>query len=172
MAHTSSTVRLQQKNCLEFYPGQPGLQSEIMSIKEKKKSQNQAKANRTKSLRILNNPFMWQLKGLTVFVCCLFVCLFVWDRVSLCSPGCLGTPWVAQAGFELRDLSAFASRMLRLKGFVTSTGLKSLFFRNTCCNTYKLITQYIWFVSKWSLWVVTEMKQEWIITMKTGFLEI
>ena len=31
------------------------------------------------------------------------------DRVSLCGPGCLGTPFVEQPGLELRDLSASAS---------------------------------------------------------------
>jgi hypothetical protein len=43
---------------------------------------------------------------LVLFVC-LFVCfciLFFQDRVSLCSPGCAGTPSVDQAGIELRNL--------------------------------------------------------------------
>jgi hypothetical protein len=53
------------------------------------------------------------------FFVCLFVCLFVFmvfrDRVSLCSPGCPGTHSVDQAGLELRNLPASASRVLGLK---------------------------------------------------------
>jgi hypothetical protein len=41
------------------------------------------------------------------------VCVF-WDRVSLCSPGCPGTHSVDQAGLELRNLPASASRVLGL----------------------------------------------------------
>ena len=37
-----------------------------------------------------------------VFV--LFVCLFVWDRVSLCDPGCPGTCSVDQTGLELTEI--------------------------------------------------------------------
>jgi hypothetical protein len=37
------------------------------------------------------------------------------DRVSLCSPGCPGTHSVDQAGLELRNLPASASRVLGLK---------------------------------------------------------
>jgi hypothetical protein len=40
---------------------------------------------------------------------------FVRDRVSLCSPGCPGTHSVDQAGLELRNLPASASRVLGLK---------------------------------------------------------
>ena len=45
-----------------------------------------------------------------MFVClffCLSVCLFG-DRVSLCSPDCLGTHSVDQTSLELRDLPASA----------------------------------------------------------------
>jgi hypothetical protein len=41
------------------------------------------------------------------FFCFLF--FFFQDRVSLCSPGCPGTHFVDQAGFELRNPPAFAS---------------------------------------------------------------
>jgi hypothetical protein len=41
--------------------------------------------------------------------------LVVQDRVSLYSPGYLGASFVDQAGLELRDLSAPASRVLGLK---------------------------------------------------------
>ncbi|EDL03845.1 mCG147086 [Mus musculus] len=37
------------------------------------------------------------------------------DRVSLCSPGCPGTHSVDQAGLELRNPPASASRVLGLK---------------------------------------------------------
>jgi hypothetical protein len=37
------------------------------------------------------------------------------DRVSLYSPGCPGTHSVDQAGLELRNLPASASRVLGLK---------------------------------------------------------
>jgi hypothetical protein len=63
------------------------------------------------------------VQKLIVFVC---LCLFVWfglvfqDRVSLCSPGCPGTHSVDQAGFELRNPPASASRMLGLKACATT----------------------------------------------------
>ena len=49
----------------------------------------------------------------------LFVFVFQ-DRVSLCSPGCPGTHSVDQAGFELRNLPASASQVLRLKACATT----------------------------------------------------
>jgi hypothetical protein len=50
-----------------------------------------------------------------------FFCLFVFqDRVSLCSPGCPGTHSVDQAGLELRNLLASASRVLGLKACATT----------------------------------------------------
>jgi hypothetical protein len=45
-----------------------------------------------------------------------FVCLFVQDRVSLCSPGCPGTHFVDQAGLKLRNLPASASQSAGIKG--------------------------------------------------------
>jgi hypothetical protein len=41
------------------------------------------------------------------------------DRVSLYSPGCPGTHFVDQAGLELRNLPASASRVLGLKASAT-----------------------------------------------------
>jgi hypothetical protein len=53
-------------------------------------------------------------------------CLFVWlvfqDRVSLCSPGGLGTHSVDQAGLELRNPPASASRVLGLKACTATLG--------------------------------------------------
>jgi hypothetical protein len=51
----------------------------------------------------------------------LFCFLFFWDRVSLCSPGCPGTHSVDQAGLELRNPPASASRVLGLKACATTT---------------------------------------------------
>jgi hypothetical protein len=42
------------------------------------------------------------------------------DRVSLCSPGCPGTHSVDQAGRELRNPPASASRVLGLKACATT----------------------------------------------------
>ena len=55
----------------------------------------------------------------------LFVFLFLIfrDRVSLCISGCPGTHFVDQAGLELRNLPASASRALGLKGCTTTAWL-------------------------------------------------
>jgi hypothetical protein len=59
-----------------------------------------------------------------LFVLFLFIQFFGFgffgDRVSLCSPGCLGTHSVDQAGLELRDLTASASQVLKLKAWDTT----------------------------------------------------
>jgi hypothetical protein len=55
---------------------------------------------------------------LLLFLFCflLFVLVLVFrDRVSLCSPGCLGTHSVDQDGLELRNPPASASQVLGLK---------------------------------------------------------
>jgi hypothetical protein len=55
---------------------------------------------------------------------CLFVCFcFVFqDRVFLYSSGCPGTHFVDQAGLELRNPPASASRVLGLKACATTPG--------------------------------------------------
>jgi hypothetical protein len=69
-----------------------------------------------------------------MFVHCSDILLFVWlvgvffvfvfrDRVSLCSPGCLGTHFVDQAGLELRNPPASASQVLGLKACATTPDL-------------------------------------------------
>jgi hypothetical protein len=57
------------------------------------------------------------------------VCFFLdfRDRVSLCSPGCPGTHFVDQAGLELRNSPASASRVLGLKVCATMPGLVFFF---------------------------------------------
>jgi hypothetical protein len=64
---------------------------------------------------------MCQLFLVFFFLLFCFV-LFVFDRVSLCSPGCPETCSVDQAGFELRDLPAFASPVLGMKACTTLPG--------------------------------------------------
>jgi hypothetical protein len=56
----------------------------------------------------------------------LFV-LFFRDRVSLCSPGCPGTHFIDQAGLELRNPPASASRVLGLKVCTTMPGILFIF---------------------------------------------
>jgi hypothetical protein len=55
-----------------------------------------------------------------------FFCFFR-DRVSLGSPGCPGTHSVHQAGLELRNPPASASRVLGLKACATTAGRYSCF---------------------------------------------
>jgi hypothetical protein len=73
----------------------------------------------------------------------IFVCLFVFqDRVSLYSPGCPGTHFVAQAGLKLRNLPVSASQVLGLKACATTARLPyqdfkwvnwTASFPNGCC---------------------------------------
>jgi hypothetical protein len=51
-----------------------------------------------------------------------FVLFFFLNRVSLCSPSGPGTHSVDQAGLELRDPPASASRVLGLKACATTPG--------------------------------------------------
>jgi hypothetical protein len=50
-----------------------------------------------------------------LFVCFLGLVLVFQDRVSLCTHVCPGTHSIDQAGLELRNLPASASRVLGLK---------------------------------------------------------
>jgi hypothetical protein len=59
----------------------------------------------------------------TDWLFCFVLFDFFWDRVSLCSPGCPGTHFVDQAGLELRNPPASASRVLGLKACATTPGL-------------------------------------------------
>jgi hypothetical protein len=65
-----------------------------------------------------------------VFVFVLF-CFVLWDRVSLCRPGCPGTHSVDQAGLELRNPPASASWVLGLKACATMPGWFSSFLNST-----------------------------------------
>jgi hypothetical protein len=55
-----------------------------------------------------------------VLFVCLFVCFF--ETGFLYSPGCPGTHFVDQAGLELRNPPASASRVLGLKACATTPG--------------------------------------------------
>jgi hypothetical protein len=76
--------------------------------------------------KVGGGPFKFQEMNLVISSLYVFVfCFFVFrDRVSLCCPGCPGTHSVdqAQAGLELRNPPAFASRVLGLKACATTPG--------------------------------------------------
>jgi hypothetical protein len=69
------------------------------------------------------------------------------DRVSLYSPNCPGTRFVDQAGLELRNLPASASRVQGLKVCATMPGsllyflrcIYFLFYVNECLTTYMYV---------------------------------
>jgi hypothetical protein len=66
------------------------------------------------------------------FVFLLLLLLFVFqDRVSLYSPGCPGTHFVDQAGLELRNPTASASRVLGIKACATILGDISILNRSS-----------------------------------------
>jgi hypothetical protein len=69
-------------------------------------------------------PFLFAniFNSLKIHTVHFFFFFFFRDRVSLCSPGCPGTHFVDQAGLELRNLPAFASRGLGLKACATMPG--------------------------------------------------
>jgi hypothetical protein len=56
-----------------------------------------------------------------------FFFLVFQDRVSLYSPGCPETHSADQAGLELRNPPAFASRVLGLKACTTTPGYMTVF---------------------------------------------
>jgi hypothetical protein len=75
----------------------------------------------------------WNLNSSVFFfvLFCLFVFFFFFffffrDRVSRYRSGCPGTHFVDQAGLELRNLPATASRVLELKACATTPGSSSL----------------------------------------------
>ena len=74
---------------------------------------------------------MW--RNIYYFFCCFCCCLcfFIRGRVSLCSPGCPETHSVNQAGLELGNPPASASRVLGLKAFTTTARLLKLFLQFT-----------------------------------------
>jgi hypothetical protein len=74
------------------------------------------------------------------------------DRVSLCSPGCPGAHFVDQAGLEVRNLPAFASRVLGLKACTTAPG--SLISLN---------------ISKFNFLIKRDRLADWIRKQDPGF---
>jgi hypothetical protein len=69
-------------------------------------------------------PSLWP----KVFIFVGFFFLVFRDRVSLYSPGCPGTHSVDQAGLELRNPPASASRVLGLKACATTPGFCGVLF--------------------------------------------
>jgi hypothetical protein len=65
----------------------------------------------------LTHPLFWEKYFKRLFF---FYFSFFPDRVSLCSPVCPGTHSVDQAGLELRNQPASASRVLGLKAWATT----------------------------------------------------
>jgi hypothetical protein len=75
-------------------------------------------------------------KNVLDYILLLFLFCFVFrNRVSLCSPGCPGTHSVDQAGLELRNPPAPASRALGLKAWATMPGLYCCSFPCSCQAT-------------------------------------
>jgi hypothetical protein len=61
--------------------------------------------------------------GMVLFFIIIIIIILVFrDKVSLCSPGCPGTHSVDQAGLELKNPPASASRVLGLKACTTTPG--------------------------------------------------
>jgi hypothetical protein len=65
------------------------------------------------------NPYIYIFDFLLRFI---YLFIGFQDRISLCSLGCPGTHFVDQAGLELRNLPAPASRVLGLKACGTTPG--------------------------------------------------
>jgi hypothetical protein len=66
--------------------------------------------------------FLDEAFGVRISLVFIFFYFVFQDRVSLCSPGCPGTHSVDQAGLELRNPPASASRVLGLKVCATMPG--------------------------------------------------
>jgi hypothetical protein len=80
----------------------------------------------------------------TVLYIHFFLFLVFRDRVSLYSSGCLGTHFVDQAGLELRNLPASASRVLGLKVCATTPGYFIFYYSEIlCCFFYLSILMKI-----------------------------
>jgi hypothetical protein len=75
------------------------------------------------------------------------------DRVSLYIPGCPGTHFVHQAGLELRNPPASASRMLGLKACTTT-----LCFLFISC----ILLYYLWFLSKFLIFFPSRFPSVWL----------
>jgi hypothetical protein len=77
--------------------------------------------NKTKQNKTLFSFYSYLPKPFWLLFFFFFLLVFR-DRVSLCSPGCPETHSVDQAGLELRNPFASASRVLGLKACATTPG--------------------------------------------------
>jgi hypothetical protein len=75
-------------------------------------------------VRKVTKPEVFAPEDLCKIISFFFFFLVFRNRVSLYSPGCPGTHSVDQAGLELRNLPAFASRVLGLKACATTPSVK------------------------------------------------
>jgi hypothetical protein len=74
-----------------------------------------------------------------IIIIYLFILVFQ-DRVSLCIPGCPGTHFVDQAGLELTNPPASASRVLGLKACATTAQLHFIFIMSYWFSFFQLST--------------------------------
>ena len=80
-------------------------------------------AEQVRGCKPVKNIPPWPLHQLLFLVLCCFGLVLVFrDRFSLYSPGCPGAHFVGQAGLELRNQPASASRVLGLKACATTPG--------------------------------------------------
>jgi hypothetical protein len=84
----------------------------------------------------------------------IFIFIFIFflvfrDRVSLRSPGCPGTHFVDQAGLELRNPPASASRVLGLKACATTARLWTYFYYSLIFNFFCGRRSQWWREQKW-----------------------
>jgi hypothetical protein len=99
----------------------------LLNFPREQTKQNPGEAVSTRSkFRRHRNVLPWAF-----FLFCFVLFCFVFrDRVSLYSPGCPGTHSVDQAGLELRNPPASASRVMGLKACATLPGLPWAFFQD------------------------------------------
>jgi hypothetical protein len=105
---------------------------------------------------------------------------FFWDRVSLYRPGCPGTHSVDQAGLELRNPPASASRVLGLKACATTAWLICILLSFFLVYTYLFrgggvmhtvagkSTMVDMWMSENNLWEFLLPSATWLLVIKPG----
>jgi hypothetical protein len=97
----------------------------LTSYQENKNAYEKAFMSGAQSVAALSHHSHTGTKEILINTLFFFFLVFQ-DRVSLYSPGCPGTHFVDQAGFELRNSPASASQVLGLK--VCTTTPSPLFY--------------------------------------------